>query len=156
MDVVSQWVQILLIFLLSIVKYGFGLFTAVNSNLGWWKSILANLVGGAIGVWMFTYFGTIIKQWWNRRTGAKPIDKTSFWYQFQMILKDRFGLIGIAILSPIILTIPVGVVLALQLTNNRKKIFFYIYAGCIVWSAIFYAVGYFLDFHIIQWLDIKD
>ncbi len=153
MDIIGQWSQILLIFFLSVIKYGFGLFTAVNSNVGLWQSILTNLVGGAVGVFLFTYFGAAIKTWWLRKKyGDSKPKKFTKWNRFQIFLKDRFGLVGIAIFSPIILTIPIGVILALQITNNKKKIFFFIYGGCILWSFAIFLIDYFFKFNLMDWI----
>lgn len=151
-----DWSQIAVIFLLSVFKYGFGLFTAVNSSVGFWQSILTNLLGGAIGVWLFTYFGGYIRDVYLRwKYKNKPPKKFTRWNRFQIMLKDKFGLVGIAIFSPIILTIPVGVFLALQITSNRRKIFFFIYGGCIIWSWFFFIIDFFFDFNMLQFVFSK-
>lgn len=156
MDFVNEWSQLVLIFFLSIVKYGFGLFSAVNSSLGFWQSLLTNLLGGAIGVWLFTFFGAHIKAWYFKwKYGEKLPRKFTKWNRFQIFLKDKFGLVGIAIFSPIILTIPVGVFLALQITDNKKKIFFFIFGGCLLWSWVFFLIDFFFEFNLIDWLAIK-
>lgn len=153
MDLFNQWSQIVLIFFTSVFKYGIGIFTAINSELGVVQSIAANLAGGAVGVWLFTFFGQKIKTWWLRRKyGENPPKKFSRWNRFQILLKDRFGLVGIGFFSPIVLTIPVGVILALQITDNKFKIFSFIYGGCILWSLVFFIIDHFFQFNLIDQL----
>lgn len=60
MDLVAYWSKLITIFLFSIVKYGLGLFTAINLDTGIFPSILANLAGGAIGLLIFINFGSFI------------------------------------------------------------------------------------------------
>lgn len=146
MDALSQWSQIVVIVLLSIFKYGFGIFSAVNSSIGFWPSIIANLVGGGIGILLFIHFGYwITKNYYRIRYKNKTYKRFNWWNKFLVKLKRKFGLIGIALFSPILLTIPVGVMLALQITANKLKIFKYIFGGCIFWTAIFFILNQFID-----------
>lgn len=146
MDALSQWSQIVVIVLLSIFKYGFGIFSAVNSSIGFWPSILANLIGGGIGILLFIHFGYwITLKYYEIRYRTKTYHRFSWWNRFLVKLKRKFGLIGIAFFSPIILTIPVGVMLALQITANKYKIFKYIFGGCIFWTCVFFILNQFID-----------
>lgn len=149
MDYLSNWSQIILIVLISILKYGLGIFTAINSSLGFWPSIIANMAGGGIGVFIFTFLGSIIKKKYIafRYKNKKP-KRFSRWNRFLIHFRNRFGLVGIAFLSPILLTIPVGVILSLQITENKIKIFFYIYTGCLIWSWVFFLIHHFFNLKI--------
>lgn len=149
MNYLSDWAQIAIIVLVSIFKYGIGIFTAINSSLGFWTSIVSNMIGGGIGVFMFTYLGSFIKKIYIkfRYKNKKPIIFNK-WNRFLIRFRRNFGLIGIAILSPIILTIPVGVILSLQITDNKVKIFFYIFSGCLIWSWIFFLIHHFFNIKI--------
>jgi hypothetical protein len=155
MEALSQWSQIVIIVLLSIFKYGFGIFSAINSSIGFWPSILANLIGGGIGILMFIHFGYWITiKYYQIRYKNKPKNKFNWWNRFLVFVKRRFGLTGIAIFSPIILTIPVGVMLALQITADKHKIFKYIFGGCILWSALFFILNQFIDLSFIHRLSL--
>lgn len=151
MEAVSEWWQVVIIVSLSIFKYGFGIFSAINSSIGFWPSILANLIGGGIGILLFIHFGYwITLKYFEYRYQKNSYKRFSWWNRFLVTLKRKFGLIGIAFFSPIILTIPVGVMLALQITANKYKIFRYIFGGCIFWTCIFFILNQYIDLSFIS------
>ncbi|CAN5394683.1 hypothetical protein BH11BAC2_BH11BAC2_23420 [soil metagenome] len=45
-----------------------------------------------------------------------------------------YGLMGIAFLTPVILSIPIGTVIANSFEGNRKKIFVYMFFSILLWS----------------------
>lgn len=146
MEIVSYWSKLLTIFLLSIIKYGLGLFTAINLDTGILPSIIANLAGGAIGLILFINFGHwITKKYYAIRYRNKSYHRFNSWNKFLVKVRKKMGLLGISILSPILLTLPVGVMLALQITANKRKIFVYMFACCILWSSIFFILSYLVE-----------
>ena len=46
----------------------------------------------------------------------------------------KYGLVGIAFLTPVFLSIPIGTVLANSLVSNRKKIILYMFVSILFWS----------------------
>lgn len=46
----------------------------------------------------------------------------------------KYGLTGIAIVTPVIISIPIGTVIANSLENNKKKILFYMFLSILFWS----------------------
>lgn len=149
MDVVSYWSKLVTIFLFSIVKYGLGLFTAINLDTGILPSILANLAGGAIGLLIFINFGSFItKKYYEIKFRNKTYHRFNRWNKFLVKVRKSMGLLGIAFLSPILLTLPVGTMLALQITGNKMKIFVYMFACCIFWSSVFFILSLYLDINL--------
>jgi hypothetical protein len=49
-------------------------------------------------------------------------------------LKLKYGLVGIAFLTPILLSVPVGTFIATKLSHNKLKIFAYVAIAIFVWS----------------------
>lgn len=151
MDLVAYWSKLITIFLFSIVKYGLGLFTAINLDTGIFPSILANLAGGAIGLLIFINFGSFItKKYYALRYKNKVYQKFSNWNRFLVKVRRRMGLMGISILSPILITLPVGAMLALQITSSKTKIFIYMFSCCILWSSIFFILSLYLDINLYE------
>lgn len=151
MDLVAYWSKLITIFLFSIVKYGLGLFTAINLDTGILPSILANLAGGAIGLLIFINFGSFItKKYYALRYKNKVYQKFNNWNRFLVKVRRSMGLWGISILSPILLTLPVGAMLALQITSNKTKIFIYMFSCCILWSSIFFFLSLYLDINLYE------
>ena len=151
MDLVAYWSKLITIFLFSIVKYGLGLFTAINLDTGIFPSILANLAGGAIGLLIFINFGSFItKKYYALRYKNKIYQKFNNWNRFLVRVRCSMGLWGISILSPILLTLPVGAMLALQITRSKTKIFIYMFSCCILWSSIFFFLSLYLDINLYE------
>jgi hypothetical protein len=148
-DIVSYWSKLVTIFLFSIVKYGLGLFTAINLDTGILPSILANLAGGAIGLLIFINFGSFVtKKYYSIRYKNKTYHRFNHWNKFLVKVRKNMGLVGISILAPILLTLPVGAMLALQITTNKTKIFLYMFSCCILWSSIFFFLSLYLDINL--------
>ena len=49
-------------------------------------------------------------------------------------MKLKYGLTGIAFLTPILLSVPVGTFIATKLTHNKPKIFLYITVAILLWA----------------------
>lgn len=151
MDIISYWSKLVTIFLFSIVKYGLGLFTAINLDTGILPSIMANLAGGAIGLLIFINFGSFVtKKYYAIRYKSKPYPRFNQWNKFLVKVRKSMGLLGISILSPILLTLPVGAMLALQITSNKTKIFIYMFSCCILWSSLFFFLSLYLDINLYE------
>ena len=137
----EYWTEIFTIFFLSTVKFGFGLISAVYFEVEKPHAFIANILGGALGVYLYTFFGSIIKKTYlsirYKKTTPKKFSK---WNRAMIHFRKRFGMLGIALLSPVLLSIPVGVILAIQITNSKLKIFLFMFSGCLFWSLIFFLV----------------
>jgi hypothetical protein len=53
-----------------------------------------------------------------------------------------YGLAGIAFITPCIISIPVGTVIANALESNRKKIFLYMFISVVFWSLTIHSLFY--------------
>ena len=58
---------------------------------------------------------------------------------------QKYGLIGIAFITPIILSIPIGTVIASSLAQNRKKVLVYMFFSILFWSV--FMTSMFAVFH---------
>ncbi|MBL7777482.1 MAG: hypothetical protein JNK66_04180 [Chitinophagales bacterium] len=122
------------IFFGSIIKFSLATITALESNLGLGGSI-ANIIGGIIGIVLFTYLGAIIQDYFVQKFPKTFGRKFTRSNRLLVKVKQRFGLGGIAVLTPIVLSIPVGVLFATTITHDKKKIIL-----SMVMSALFWAV----------------
>ena len=48
----------------------------------------------------------------------------------------RWGLLGLALLTPVTISIPVGTFIATRLVPNRKKVFLYMFLSVLFWSVL--------------------
>jgi len=48
----------------------------------------------------------------------------------------KFGLVGLAFITPVILSIPIGTIIANSYVQNRKKIFLFMFVSILFWSVL--------------------
>lgn len=119
---------------LSMLKYQFCL---VSSTIaGSWLFVLLTLLGGIFGVIIFTQIGYDLEKWMVK-TFPKRFKKFSFKNRMLVKLRRKWGIWGIAFLTPILLGIPVGVLLSLTLTTDKRLIIKPMVVSLLGWSLVF-------------------
>lgn len=106
-------------------------------------ALLSSCTGAVFGSIIFTYlFAGILKWWDNLKEGmfsSKHPKKVFTKFNRRVIrIKHRFGLTGIAILTPIFLSIPIGAFLAERFYKDKKKVILYLSISAIGWCIILY------------------
>jgi hypothetical protein len=137
--------KILSLFITSGIKFIFGPTVAIASGFKAWESILITTAGGISGV-LFFYFTskwTLKKLFYfrNKRRLKKiksgnwiPPKKFTFLNKLIVRVKNRFGLTGLAIITPPLLSIPLGTILAVRYySKNHNPLKSLIYS-VIIWS----------------------
>lgn len=157
-EILDYMLQFAAIFCFSVLKFGAGTLYAINTKIGFVPSIIANLTGGAVGVYMYTRFGIYFKHkyinWKYHRHGNHPKIFTTRNRKL-VKFKNMFGMFGIAVIAPIV-TVPVAVLMALTLTDNKRKIAIFIYAACVLWAAQFFILDHFFNIDVNFYELLKD
>ena len=139
-----------LILLVSSVKFAFApAFAHFKYDLGFTEIVILTSIGGILGILFFAFLTKYIMIFWNWFTDISSIEeisdkfsshkeKKTFTRKNRLIInaKSNYGLIGIALLTPIILSIPIGTFLALRYFPNTKTTLLYLIASTILWSNI--------------------
>jgi hypothetical protein len=168
---VSEFVKILLIILLSSVKFVAGppfAYFDERYNFTFFETVLYCVIGGMLGVWFFTFFSLelqLIIGWIKRQlkkvfvkpqifskpaSTAGPIDityelvpkvvpgKKIFTPRNRKFVKiwRKYGLFGLAFLTPVVISIPVGTIIANAFEDNKPKIFIYMFFSIVFWSLL--------------------
>ncbi|MFN8323309.1 MAG: hypothetical protein U0T74_11680 [Chitinophagales bacterium] len=147
----DKLVSSILVFLGSIVKFSMGTLTAIAADLGLGGS-LANIIGGIIGIVAFTYLGGFIQEFFIRKFPNRFGRRFTSSNRFLVRVKQRFGLGGIAVLTPIVLSIPVGVLFALALTHDKKKIMISMLVSMFFWATLLFLPYYLFDINLIDFV----
>lgn len=104
-------------------------------------SFVFSVGSGFLGSVVYTYFSYYIIKWWNyfKQKWQKHPSKI-FTKQNRRIIriKNTFGLTGIAILSPVLLSIPLGAFLGEKFYKNKKKVILYLNASILFWFLTLY------------------
>jgi hypothetical protein len=137
----NQILSNILILFSSTIKFGFSTLAVIAADLGPGGSI-TNLLGGLAGIVLFVYLGDFLRKKlmhkYPNRFG-KRFSKSS---RFLVKVKQKHGLAGVAFLTPVILSIPVGVMFSLALTSDKKKVMAYMMISCLLW-AFFFSLPYY-------------
>ncbi len=120
-------------------KYIIALALIFAGNFTFLESITMAIFGGMLGVVVFAYFGDGLKKGWQYFFPKRPkSDKIHINRLMRSIVyvRQRYGLAGIAFLTPIILTVPVGAMLATSFYKNKLQIFSYMFVAFTFWSVL--------------------
>lgn len=119
------------------------------------ETILWTNVGGIAGIYFFAFLSEKLLAWWKRafRRSDRHIledeqqEKKIFTRKNRRIvrIKQKYGLAGIALTTPFLLSIPVGVFLVVRYYHTSKSKFLFLIASNIIWSVIYTGFYMFWD-----------
>jgi hypothetical protein len=110
------------------------------------ETILWTNIGGIIGIYFFAFLSDKLILWWNRTFRnkrkahkSKKKEKKVFTRKNRRIvrIKQRYGLIGIALSTPFLLSIPVGTFLVIRYYRSSRVKFAYLIGANLIWSVIY-------------------
>ena len=140
-------VQVIITILSSAVKFAMTFPLAIMQfQFSFPETILWTNVGGILGIYFFAFLSEKLIAWWNRTFRNRPIfpdgysrDKKIFTRRNRRIIriKQQYGLIGIAVTTPFLLSIPVGTFLVVRYYRSRKIKFTYLIISNMGWSVIY-------------------
>lgn len=140
-----DWIETILFALLATFKFAVAVpFYIVEEKMTFWEGLIFSLSSGIFGIFLFMYLSSKIIQaweWFKNKTGwfKRKIPKKVFTRKSRRLvrMKSRYGLVGIALLSPFIISLPIGCFLAVRFYKNKRKVFLYMTGGVILWSLIY-------------------
>ena len=131
------WYEIISVFLMSAIKFFASPFLAKTFGFTYLETIFVTTLGGVAGVFMFFNLGSRIVHFFPNffkpiNTKRKIFTKKN---KFYVKLIRNYGLFGIAIFSPILISIPVGSFLAARFFDHQKTITLAIMCAAVfIWS----------------------
>jgi hypothetical protein len=133
------------VFLTCIFFFKFGVPTAIafygNNFISFF---LVCTAGGVTGNILFTYLSAaILKKIHDYRAKRNLIHKKPIFTKFNrrvIRIKQRFGLYGIAFITPVFLSTPLGAFLAERFFRDKKKIILFLSISTIFWELLFYSI----------------
>jgi hypothetical protein len=148
---VEEIEKIATLLLVSGLKFLFAPLTAEYMGFDFGRSFLWTTTGGSIGIIAFTYLGDLLVAAWKKfvswlkaiflRTDPKavrrlppkvftPRNKRIVW------IKMKFGLFGLAFLTPCLLSIPIGTFVINRMYRRKWKILLYLFTALLFWSLL--------------------
>ena len=154
--------KIIQVFLLATVKYVITFPYALLIGLDFLQTLIAVTLGGIAGFFFFYYLSGFASKWlhqhkpflrkhiplsvrmkyrqlivWRKMlTGERVFSKKN---RFIANFRAKFGLIGIVVLSPAILSIPIGAFLLNKYYSKHKMAKPYMVLSIVSWTAVFVA-----------------
>lgn len=136
--------------LTSAVKYLFGVSGAIIAGLNFLEAMICTVGGGMLGVIVYLYLWDGIlflyhKIWPPKPKRFKPVGKHR-----RKILKIiiKYEVAGIALLTPVLLSVPIGTILASSFEKDKWKIKRYMFFSFTGWSLLMYGLYKLIGFRI--------
>lgn len=123
------------VLLVSSVKFLIALIgAAANPQFGFWEVALLPASGAIAGVFVYTYFGQRIQEWFRSTfTRAKPADFRKQRRTYR--LWHRYGLIGVSFLN-VIISPMISVGIAVSFNEKPSRILFWNCLSIVFWSFV--------------------
>jgi hypothetical protein len=125
-------------------------------ELSFFKTMIVACGGAIFGNIVFTYFSAaLIKAIHRFRAKRNLIHRRKIFTRFNrriIRVKQRFGLAGIAFITPILLSTPLGAFLAERFYKDKKKIIIYLSAASLFWAIALYLILLFFHDSVKGWL----
>lgn len=140
-----MWEEILKaipIYFFCMLKFILGPTGGYAAGLNLVTTILTTVFGMMTVVFLFTYSGNWLREKVLNRFIKKKKHSAAGNQRFANIWK-KYGLPGVAFLTPLILTPIGGTLLAVSSGSPKEKIIFYMFISAAVWSVVFSVAIYF-------------
>ncbi len=126
------------VFFMSFVKFFLAIPLAFTFDFSFWQTFLITCFGGILGVLFFAQFRKVILKIYYRFFAYKPKVRKKRGFKNVLAIKTakKYGLFGIAFLTPIVFSIPLGTFLALHFFPNKKKTLPILIASVLGWSFV--------------------
>lgn len=141
----KELLEIASVFMLSALKFGLaGVPSAVFAKWSFFKVLTVTISGGMVGTVVFTFISEALirsyKKVKQKLIVTKEKQKSKFTFTNKLIIKikNKFGLLGLAVITPSLLSIPLGVFLGVRYYKNKKKIFTYMFSSICFWAVTLY------------------
>jgi hypothetical protein len=138
-----------MVFLLSTVKFVFGgVPLALGFNFPFFESVTVTAIGGFTGAVCFIFMSDKIISYYKKRKALAYIANNNKHAKkiftrrkrFIITIKNKFGLTGIAFLTPLILSIPLGCFIAVRYYRIKQRILIFMFTSILMWAI----AGYYL------------
>jgi hypothetical protein len=151
------------VFVVSGLKFIVAPFMSINLGFTYAQTLVYTAVGGIAGVWFFYHLSHIVLAIYHRYYTQRLIpylSQTSFFQNRTTVVKQKkifsrrsrmlgtirskYGLPGIIILTPILLSIPFGTFLAITYYSHHRHILAYLAASVVCWTLVLTTIGHLL------------
>jgi hypothetical protein len=125
------------IFLLAASKFAVavGILVSPVTNYSYFESVIMLILGGFTGILFFYFFSNWVNKVLNKLFKKKK-EKKVFSKKVRRFIniKNKYGLIGIALITPLVISIPVGSFIASRFFSKNKYTLLFMLGGVLFWA----------------------
>jgi membrane protein DedA with SNARE-associated domain len=141
------------VFLSSALKFILGPIEGYIENLHFVTTFIATVGGMMFSVVAFTYFGDWLRKRLLRRFFQNKDQEEKPHTRFRDFI-IKYGLGGVAFLTPLFLTPIGGTIIAVSMGKPKNKIIIFMLISAMAWALVFTFLSYWFGPKILKWLDI--
>ena len=146
--------EIASVFFMSAFKYMVAVVMVFGYSWDFWYSVSFTVLGGMFGVVGYTFFGELLRKGirflFPRYKGESLLETRRGLIE---IIRSKGGLIGLSLLTPVFLSVPVGTIAAIALGYRWPKILIYMFFAFSFWAFLFFGLYDFLGIDFRAWLN---
>ncbi|MCD6068579.1 MAG: hypothetical protein K0S33_3405 [Bacteroidetes bacterium] len=156
-----DWGSILTVLISCAIKPGLaGIPAAVFVfNFSFLETLIVCSSGSLIGVFVFTYLIEGILKLVNRvldkRFPNRNRNKKNFTWKNRFIIKAKrnFGIIGVSAITPVFLSYPLGIFLAIRFFGDHRKTLIWMSVSSVAWTVVLYFIFHFFHASLQRFFD---
>jgi len=133
----STLLKILIVISLSGLKFMIAIpLSAIQYDFNFLQTLLFSLSGGIIGVFLFSMLSDKINILFPKKKKINRKRKRGVKEVITIKAARKYGVYGIAAITPILLSIPIGTILALRLFPEKRKTLPVLMSSVVIWAII--------------------
>jgi hypothetical protein len=126
--------ELVIVFFTGTTKWAFIALFILKQNV-WVLDLLVAYIGGVSGIFIYTFFGEKLTLWFSKFKKPK-VFKMNKRKRMLVKIKTGYGLMGIALISPLLISLPAGCILSFSLTENKWEIIKYQLLSLSIWAGL--------------------
>lgn len=143
----NEIVEILVVMALTTTKYLSGIIAGLYNEWSFPVFYLTTVMGGMIGVIAYDLLLLEVlaayRKWKGIDATRPRVNKKT---RRLVMIRKKLGLVGIVILTPVFLQVPIGTILAGSIEPSTRKVALYMFVCFSLYSIVFYALYHYLGF----------
>lgn len=140
-----NWLVYLSVIGASALKFMLGPISGMALGLVWYESLLCTIAGMMLTVTgmmvLSNFFRSLEQRFFPKLKKKNPFNKRNRW---AIKIRQRLGMWGVAFLTPIAFTPPVGIILALAFRYSKPEILYKMLVSAAVWGVVMVYFFYYL------------